>query len=215
LLTHKILDEISSYTPVYDHTNVITIAKGKRKFRLTTDKGCTIDAKHLVIACGYESGNYLKKKIEDLRCTYAMVSEPVQQKEFWEDNCLIWETADPYIYLRTTEDQRLLIGGKDTAYFPLQKQLAVLPQKAKALQQSFQKLFPHIPFTIDFKWAGAFAATKDGLPYIGPASPDSKTYFALGYGGNGITFSVIAARLLTSLIKGHKHSDSDLFSFNR
>jgi glycine/D-amino acid oxidase-like deaminating enzyme len=215
LLTHKILDKIHPDTPVYDHTNVISIRQDKRKLRLTTEKGYLIEAKHLIIACGYESGRYLKKKIEDLRCTYAMVSEPMQQKEFWEDNCLIWETADPYIYLRATDDQRLLIGGKDTAYFSLQKQLAVLPQKTKALQQSFQKLFPHIPFTIDFKWAGAFAATRDGLPYIGAASPGSKTYFALGYGGNGITFSVIAAQLLTSLIKGYKHPDRELFSFNR
>ena len=29
---------------------------------------------------------------------------------------LIWETARPYFYLRTTPDRRLLLGGQDMPY---------------------------------------------------------------------------------------------------
>lgn len=83
------------------------------------------------------------------------------------------------------------------------------------LQQAFLKKMPHIPLKADFSWAGAFAITKDGLPYIGciPERPD--TYFALGFGGNGITFSVIAAEIIHDLILERKNEHVQLFSFNR
>jgi len=38
-------------------------------------------------------------------------------------------------------------------------------------------------------------------------------YVAPGYGGNGITFSMMAARMLTGLITGQGDPDADLVSF--
>jgi len=73
----------------------------------------------------------------------------------------------PYLYMRTTGDQRILLGGKDGEFSDGLKRNAALPRKAKDLEKSFRQLFPHIPFKTDFKWAGVFAPTKDGLPYIG------------------------------------------------
>ena len=49
---------------------------------------------------------------------------------------------------------------------------------------------------MDWRWGGTFGETEDGLPYIGTARQFPHGYFALGYGGNGITFSWIAANLL-------------------
>jgi glycine/D-amino acid oxidase-like deaminating enzyme len=40
-------------------------------------------------------------------------------------------------------------------------------------------------------------------------------FFALGYGGNGITFSLIAAEILTDLITGKKNKDASIFSLHR
>src|ERR1700739_2809036 len=60
-------------------------------------------------------------------------------------------------------------------------------------------------------WAGAFAVTKDGLFYIGTIAERPNTYFALGFGGNGITFSVIAAEILRDLIRGKKNENTLLF----
>ena len=216
VLTHKILQTVhNDLFSTYDHTNIISVKRSKNSIQLETKEGFTITTKHLIIACGYESEKYFPKKIENLRCTYAIVSEPLNQTRFWKDNCLIWETADPYLYMRTTPDHRILIGGKDTKYFHINKQLSLLPQKAKALQQSFHKLFPQHPIKIDFQWAGAFATTKDGLPYIGTIPELPNTHFALGYGGNGITFSLIAAQIISTIINTGKHPDADLFSFNR
>jgi len=214
-LTHKIFQWLDKdQCEIYDHTNIVSVQHEKRRITLTTEDGCTIESKYLVIAAGYESGKYLNKKLEDLRCTYAIISEPLPQKELWKENCLIWETADPYLYLRTTKDHRVIIGGKDTDYFKIQKQLSILSKKANALQKSFEKLFPGINIKIDFQWAGAFAATKDGLPFIGRAHLPG-TFFALGYGGNGITFSLIAAQLISRIINEKTDQDLSLFSFDR
>jgi glycine/D-amino acid oxidase-like deaminating enzyme len=216
LLTHNILKNLDkNVCPIYDHTEIVSVRHERRQIVLVTGEGQAIQTRKLVIACGYESGRYLRKKIEDLRCTYAMISEPLRQKEPWKDNCLIWETADPYLYLRVTRDGRILIGGKDTRYFGLKRQMEILPKKSDDLRKTFQKIFPHIPVKIDFQWAGAFAATKDGLPYIGSVPDLPGTYFALGYGGNGITFSLIAAQMISCLIRGKKHPDLDIFSFDR
>jgi glycine/D-amino acid oxidase-like deaminating enzyme len=128
---------------------------------------------------------------------------------------LIWETARPYLYLRTTHDKRILIGGKDDGFSDPRKRDRALPAKAKALEQAFKKLFPNIHFRTDFKWAGTFASTKDGLPFIGSLPGKPHTYYALGFGGNGITFSVLAAQIITRMALGLQDDDARLFSFNR
>jgi glycine/D-amino acid oxidase-like deaminating enzyme len=128
---------------------------------------------------------------------------------------LIWETATPYLYLRTTNDNRILIGGKDIPFTNPVKRDRLINQKTKTLERSFTKLFPEIGFKTDFKWAGAFASTKDGLPYIGSIPQKPHTYFALGFGGNGITFSAIAANIIRDLLAGKKNADAGIFSFDR
>lgn len=40
-------------------------------------------------------------------------------------------------------------------------------------------------------------------------------YAAMGYGGNGVTFSMMAAQILRGLIVGTGDPDADLFSFHR
>ena len=55
---------------------------------------------------------------------------------------------------------------------------------------------------IEYRWAGTFDTTSDGLPLIGPVPGAKGVYAAYGYGGNGITFSFLAARLIGDLIAG-------------
>ena len=90
-----------------------------------------------------------------------------------------------------------------------------MPEKSKSLERSFTKLFPEITFKTDFRWAGTFASTKDGLPYIGSIRQRPHTYFALGFGGNGITFSAIAAGIIKDMLIGKKNKDAEIFKFDR
>ena len=202
-------------TEVYDHTEITRVHEHKNGVQLQTRSGNTIKARKLVIACGYESAAYIPQKVQTIQSTYAIVSEPFQAKHFWYRNALIWETARPYLYLRTTSDHRILVGGKDDDFANPRLREKALASKARALEHAFCKLFPDINFKTDFKWAGAFASTKDGLPYIGTLPGKPNTYFALGFGGNGITFSIIAAQIIVHLAGGQKDPHADIFSFTR
>ena len=70
-----------------------------------------------------------------------------------------------------------------------------------------------VPF--ERAWEGLFAVTPDGLPYLGPHPRYPRHLFALGYGGNGMAFACLAARLLVRAIEGRPDPDLELFSFAR
>lgn len=213
--THAVLEAcIQKGLLVFDKTEVTRIRHGKKQVVLLTDHGKTIKAKHLIIACGYESQRYIPKPVQKLHATYATVSERLQTKELWYKNCLLWESANPYLYCRCTRDNRVIVGGKDDGKAPSARDASV-EEKAHALKKSFQQLFPDIEFKPDFKWAGTFASTKDGLPYIGSIPQRAHTSFALGLGGNGITFSIVAAQIIRDQLTGRTNKWEDLFRFDR
>ena len=216
-LTHCLLQFVKAKGhKIFDRTPVTKIEHHKKGVKLTTENGNIINAKHLVYATGYEAVNFIDKKIVDLHSTFACISEQAnEQQNFWPKDALIWNTADPYLYMRSTKDKRILIGGRDEKFYNPAKRDALLANKTKQLIKDFNKIFPGIPFKYEFSWAGTFGATKDGLPFIGNYKKLRNSLFALGFGGNGITFSLIAAEILTDIIKGHSNADAAMFSFDR
>jgi len=216
LLTHALLKDFQAKgNKVYNNTQISQVENTKQGVVLQTHGGLKIKARKLVIACGYESLKYVPKKIAEIHSTYAFVSEPLDDKYFWHRNSLVWETATPYMYFRVVSENRILIGGRDDPNHHPHIKPSLISKKAEQLTSAFLEKMPHIPLKPDFSWAGAFAITKDGLPYIGSIPERPNTYFALGFGGNGITFSVIAAEILQDLIQGKKNENAELFEFNR
>lgn len=216
LLTHALLSDFGKKGHhVYNNSAVKHIENTKQGLTLHINDDLQVKAKKLIIACGYESLQYVPKRIANIHSTYAMVSEPLSDKYFWHRKSLIWETATPYMYFRVVSENRILIGGRDDPYHHPHIKPSVIRKKTAQLKNAFVKKMQHFPLKPDFSWAGAFAVTKDGLPYIGTISERPNTYFALGFGGNGITFSVIAAEILRDLIEGKKNENAKLFEFNR
>jgi hypothetical protein len=69
---------------------------------------------------------------------------------------------------------------------------------------------------VAYKWSSQYFDPADGLPYIGHLPGNADTVFvATGYGGNGITYSQIAAQILTDLIVKGKSEYEDVFSPSR
>ena len=215
--THSLLTRSikTGVVQVYDKTPVQSIEHMQRNVRLTTEAGNKLTSRYLLIACGYESQKYLSRQVEISSSTYALVSEPSDNNLSWYNNAMIWETANPYLYMSKTADNRIQVGGKDDKFYDPEKRDARIPRKSKALLDSFSKLFPSSRLKADFAWAGYFGQTKDGLPYIGSVAERPRTYFALGFAGNGVVFSVIAARMITDMLSGKKDKDFEVFSFER
>ena len=180
-----------------------------------TDQGATIRARHLVVATGYETAPYLADALTELVVTFALVTEPRAEFPGWPGDPLIWETARPYVYLRRTDDGRALIGGYDEETCDPRRRDALLARKTALLARRFRQPLRQAPCEVAYSWAGTFAETPDGLPYIGAHPRVPRTYFALGYGGNGITFSLIAAEIIRDLVCEGRSRDAGLFRFER
>jgi glycine/D-amino acid oxidase-like deaminating enzyme len=217
-LTHRLLQRLQKQgASVFDRTCVVDIATTSRGVTLRTDTGLSVRASHLVIAAGYASQHWLKKRVARNRSSYAVISDPVPEPAlgFLADT-LLWETARPYLYARSTADHRLLLGGEDDTVDIPAKRDARVQKKARTLLKRLHDLFPGLDLTPAFSWAGTFAETEDGLPFFGPHPQwGPRVHFAMAYGGNGITYSMLGAGLLRALIERRRHPLWPLFSFQR
>lgn len=55
--------------------------------------------------------------------------------------------------------------------------------------------------------------TRTGLPLIGAVPGLDNVFAVMGFGGNGVTFSQIAAEMISAEIAGRRDADADLFAF--
>ena len=200
---------------VFTNTEVTKFSEKSTGYELQTANGYKINSRYVVIAAGFEAGKFLPKPVMKLTSTYALVSEPVDEKYIWHKKSLIWETKEPYIYIRTDNENRIILGGEDEDFKDPVKRDSLLRKKVSILEKKFKKLFPDIPFKTDMAWCGTFSSTDDGLPYIGTWPGTDRMFYALGYGGNGITFSMIAAQLIKNKLNGIKDEREKVFGFGR
>ena len=200
---------------VFTHTDIKECTVSSDGCIMTTDKGYKIKCGYVIVAAGFEAGQFLPRKIMELTSTYALVSHPVASEHLWPGRCLIWETADPYLYIRTTDGNRIIVGGEDEKFCDPQRRDLLLREKVCILERKFRKLFPDIPFKTEMSWCGTFSTTKDGLPFIGNWPGRERIIFDLGYGGNGITFSMIGAQIICHKLQGIKDERDRVFGYER
>ena len=200
---------------VYDKTEMDSVEVKKGFNLVTTKTGQKIKAQKIIYAIGYESAHLIKEKFVDLKSTFAMVSEIDEKGSEKLNNTLFWNTSDPYMYMRTTSDGRVLIGGGDEDFRDPEKRDAMIDKKEKEILRDLKDLLPNYHFYTDFTWAGTFGETKDGLPYIGEHKDFPNSYFVLGFGGNGITFSVTGMEMASAFMKNKNHPLTEYFKFGR
>lgn len=201
---------------VHDRTTVMRHRTTPRGIELVTDRGVRVRARWLVVASGYEVDRFLPDRVMTLHSTFALASEPVTTCPGWPGGQpVIWETGDPYLYLRTTPDHRIIMGGYDEPFRDPVARDRLLGRKVAALRRRFGQLFPRITLEVATAWAGTFGKTDDGLPFIGEHPAVPRTWFALGYGGNGITYSLLAAELFRERLTEGAVRDDDLYGFGR
>ena len=200
---------------VFDQTEVEKFNLNSDQPFVVTETGCTIQCKKVIFCSGFETTKLLKEKIAKLFYTYACVSEQEINLPAKLYKTLVWDTADPYLYMRTTDDGRLLVGGEDSSVNFSIFQQTIKEHKADSLQKRLKELLPDITFYEDISWAGTFGSTKDGLPYIGQSPEYQNALFVLGFGGNGITFSIQAMDIIPDLLEGKSNELSNYYRFGR
>lgn len=216
LFTHHLLNFASqSGARIYDRTAVTSVNRVGKRILLVTDREHSVTANDVVFATGYASSQFLGHDPGPLHSTFAVASEPLDAFARGPGETLVWETARPYFYMRTTADNRVIIGGADEPYATEHKEPGIIGAKTQELVRRFHDFYPDTRFEVDYAWGGTFGETKDGLAYIGELVGQPRIHFAVGYGGNGITMSVIAARIISDQICGRINPDAHIFRFGR
>jgi glycine/D-amino acid oxidase-like deaminating enzyme len=186
---------------LYARTNVTACETKRHSATITSDRGETVRARWVIFATGYELPPMVSRTLVRLHSTYALVTEPIPPQRLagmrWRGECLVWESARPYFYMRMTDDHRIIAGGEDVPFKDAAARDALMPERTARLMRRLRSMVPGAEPELAYSWAGTFAETSDGLPYIGTVPGHPAILVALGYGGNGITFSMLAARLLT------------------
>lgn len=214
-LLHKNSNRAKNSIQIFDQSPIKSAKESSRGVALTFESGAQIHAKYVVYCNGFQATEMLKEKVADLFDTYACVSEPLEKVQKALENTLIWDTNDPYIYMRTTDDGRLLIGGEDSTFRMELLREKIKSYKSTRLIKKLNKLLPKVDFIEDFTWAGTIGKTKDGLPYIGQSPEYKRSYFVLGFGGNGITFSAQAMTIIPDMLEGKISTLAQNYRFGR
>jgi glycine/D-amino acid oxidase-like deaminating enzyme len=175
---------------------------GGRAVGVVMQNGREIEARSVILATGYVMPDIVQSTVHAVSSSWAIATTP-QPQNVWKDGALIWEDSKDYLYARSTAAGRIIIGGEDSRETTEpDARDALIPEKSRLLTQKLAALWPAANLDIDFSWAGTFDTTSDGLPLIGPVPGTKSVYAAYGYGGNGITFSFLAAQLIGDLIAG-------------
>lgn len=183
------------------------------KVVLATSSGQILTADYAVFCTGYEFLKVLANKNHRIISTWAVASKTGIKVPDWLNKFLVWEASDPYLYFRMADDGRIIAGGEDEASETAYLDESKLKDKARHIAENLAELVNVRIGEPAFHWAAAFGSTRLGMPMIGEVPGYPNVFAAMGYGGNGITFSKIAAEIISAHIDGRNDRDANLFPF--
>jgi glycine/D-amino acid oxidase-like deaminating enzyme len=215
-LSHALLRLAERRGAALFDAEAVAYANGGGKVHVGLDNGRAIEADHVVLATGYAMPDIVTSDLHKTASSWVIATRPQQPGRLWRDGALIWEASKSYLYARTTSDGRIVIGGEDDDdIVDPEARDRLMPQKAEMLRRKLHRLWPNTDSRSDYVWSGAFSTTIDGLPLIGVVPGHPRLYAAYGYGGNGITFSYLASRIIGRLIEGDRLAWFDHFALDR
>lgn len=197
---------------LYAPVEVIDIEAHNGGIVAATRDGPAVSAETIVFATGYEFPKFVPQSGHKVESTWAIATGP-QPRKLWPGQALIWEASEPYLYARTTPDGRVICGGEDEPFSDEDARDALIDTKARVIADKLKALLPDLDTEPAFSWAGSFGTTETGLPLIGEVPGRKNIWAVLGFGGNGITYSRIAADIIAAALAGKADPDADLYGF--
>lgn len=194
---------------------VVAYDCGPRRVHLALASGHHVEAAHVVLATGYSMPDFVPSDLHKVVSSWCIATEPQGEDRLWPGRCLMWEASDPYLYVRTTGDGRIVAGGEDAETSSPEERDRLMPEKAETISRKLGELWPYAHARLSHAWCAEFGETADGLPLIGAVPGKARILAAYGYGGNGITFSYMASRMLAAEIAGERRPWFDDFALDR
>jgi glycine/D-amino acid oxidase-like deaminating enzyme len=133
----------------------------------------------------------------------SMVTRPLTRTELQACNFLttevITDTRTLRFYYRRLPDNRVQIGSRSA----ITGRDAPNPRHYELLLHGLHRKFPALKdIRIDYSWWGWVDVSHDMMPRVFQPDPKQTVYYALGYGGNGVSYSAQAGRRLAERIAG-------------
>lgn len=153
----------------------------------------------------------LKNKILPI-LSNSVVTRPLTPDELkatgFKSNIFITDTRTLRFYYRLLKDNRLQIGSRSS----VSGRDAADPTHLKLLTDGIARKFPAIAnIPIEYSWWGWVDVSHDMMPRIVRPDLSRPMWYALGYGGNGVSFSTWAGKRLAERIAG-KDIDNPVFN---
>ena len=191
---------------IYENSHVKEFSHARQKHLLKTENDKNVEAKFVVVATDSPVNNryFIHTKQAPYR-TY-VVGFALKNKM---DLPLLWDTADPYHYIRVSGDT-LILGGEDhrTGQNP---QIDPYQQLIKWSQK-------YLPFVggVKWTWSGQVFEPVDGIAFIGKNPGLEKNIFIVtGQSGMGMTSGTIASMIIPDLIEDKTNYMSEVFDPSR
>ena len=201
---------------VYENTEVIDLKYHKEYIEVITELGNIVKAKKVIVATGYNTKLFTDRNFATKTTTFNIATKPIKNFNGWYEKVLIRDNSDPYNYLRTTFDNRIIIGGEDVDFIPDIFDENLANKKYDILENRLKSMFSNIKdIEIDYKYCGTFASTLDNLGFIGEDTKHNNLWYNLGYGANGILFAILGGMMLSKLYHGERDKDMKLFKVDR
>ena len=141
-----------------------------------------------------------------------VIAAKLKNEEDYPD-ALVYDMHDPYHYYRTQEidgELYFVAGGADHKTGHEENTQGCMRTLEAYLREHFEIE------SIANKWSSQYYEPNDGLPYIGTLPGHKENmYVATGYGGNGMTYSNVAAIVLTEMIVNGSSEYEEVFDPNR
>lgn len=185
---------------LYEGTHIQDMSQDDREtWTLLTDTGFEISAHSLVVATNTPVNNrfHIHTRQFPYR-TYAVAFSLTGDVP--QEDCLLWDTEDPYHYIRFADD-KLIVGGED-------HRVGEMPEEDPfvRIDNWARSKFSFIGEVVH-KWSGQIYEPADGIGFIG-INPglEKNVYISTGESGIGMTSSAIASQIIPDLIE-KKHND--------
>ena len=168
--------------------------------------GGVVRAKRVAVCTGGYTGQalnpLLKNKIMPI-LSNSVVTRPLTDAELkatnFRSHIFLTDTRTLRFYYRLLNDNRLQIGSRSA----IRGSDAEDPGHLQLLKNAIARKFPPLAgIQIDYSWWGWVDVSHDMMPRITRPDPALSIWYAVGYGGNGVSFSTWAGKRLAQRVAG-------------
>lgn len=168
--------------------------------------GGTVRAQRVAVCTGGYTGQGLSPLLKNRLMpilSNSLVTRPLTSAELAATNfrsqTFLTDTRTLRFYYRLLPDNRLQIGSRSAVAGADAEE----PVHLKLLTDAIARKFPPLAgIAVEYSWWGWVDVSHDMMPRIVRPEPAAKVWYALGYGGNGVSFSTWAGKRLAQRIVG-------------